>query len=635
MRRLVPWMLILLPALLIAATQMQPLAAPASASPDADTVVIQPNDGAIRPPSSSYPQTRETPIEMPILLGQTLDYATGIWDSDEPLPEIVVENMGDDPRLVVVRQQPAPGTMIVPEHTRIVLTLGYGPVVLPTFAPTPMPSLKVLAAALGVATLLRGPYIQNLKPTSMVIMWTTAEDGASQVQYGVGSYSQTVAATSTFFTTPASAPYDQYYIHEATLTGLSPDTLYQYKIATNGADLDAAAARTAKAPTAASFRFAVFGDSGDGSQDQKNVATRLMQVGADLVVHTGDMVYDQATYKDFETKYFQIYKDLLKTTWLAPTMGNHDVYKYNGSPSFVNVFNNPPNATSAAERELYYSFDYGDAHFVVLNNYYGMTSTSSAQYTWLINDLAASNRYWKFVFFHEPAYATDSNQDPHDIAKIVQNLVPLFEQYGVDIVFQGHWHYYERSKPILNGQISTIGAGGIVYIVTGGGGAGTFGIGTPPWNPRTAVKVREFHLTMVDINGCSLRLRGVRTVSGAGDTFDNSDVFDDYTLDRCGGPPPPTLTPTLTPTRTPTATPTKTATPTSTSTPTKTATPTSTSMPTKTPTGTPPTATATPTRTPTATATRTPIAKATATATPSPRPGHSNEPPIYLPVIRR
>ena len=62
---------------------------------------------------------------MPVLLGRSLEYATGIWDSDEPLPEIVIENMGDDPKLVVVKQDPAPGMMIVPEDTRITLTLGY------------------------------------------------------------------------------------------------------------------------------------------------------------------------------------------------------------------------------------------------------------------------------------------------------------------------------------------------------------------------------------------------------------------------------------------------------------------------------------------------------------------------------
>jgi 3',5'-cyclic AMP phosphodiesterase CpdA len=614
MKRPIIWIfLLLLPALLLGAFQTQSFVAPASASVSLPTAVIRLEDDADRAPGSTFPATHEELIEMPILLGRSLEYATSIWDNDEPLPEIVVENMSDDPALMVVEQDPAPGTMIVPEDTRITLKLGYGPVVLPTPQPTPMPSLKSLAAPLGTATLLRGPYVQNLTPTSMVIVWTTVEDGASEVQYGLTDYSLKATATSTYFTTPAAAPYKQYYVHEATLTGLSPDTVYQYKIFTNAAELDSAAARTAKPTTATSFRFAVFGDSGDGSSNQKDVATRLMQVQPDLVVHTGDMVYDQSTYGDFETKYFQIYKDLLQTTWLAPTMGNHDVYEFNGSTAFVNVFVNPNNATNPAERELYYSFDYGNAHFIVLNNYYGMTSTNSSQYNWLQNDLASTTRYWKFVFFHEPAVSSDSNQKPRDNAAAVQNLAPLFQQYGVDIVFQGHWHYYERMKPLIydpqkqDMQVSTVAAGGVVYLVTGGGGAGLAGVGSGTLNSRTAAKVQAYHLSLIEVGSCSLRLRAVKTISSPSDTFDPSDAFDDYTLDRCNGPTPTfTATPTITstPTRTTTATPTRTAT----ATPTR-------------------TATATPTRTATATPTRT----ATATRTPGELPTYG----VYIPQIMR
>jgi hypothetical protein len=284
-------------------------------------------------------------------------------------------------------------------------------------------------------------------------------------------------------------------------------------------------------------------------------------------------------------------------------MGNHDVYEYNGSTAFVNVFVNPANATNPAERELYYSFDYGNAHFVVLNNYYGLSSTTSAQYAWLQNDLATTTRFWKFVFFHEPAYATDSSQKPRDGSAKV--LAPLFEQYGVDIVFQGHWHYYERMKPLLNGQVSTVAAGGVVYMVTGGGGAGLFAVGNQPWNSRTAQKAQVYHLSLVDVGSCSLRLRGVKTISGPTDTFDDSDAFDDYTLDRCNGPAP---------TNTPTAT--KTSTPTNTPTATKTSTPTKTSVSPNTP-----TATSTATTPPTATTTRT--------------PGHVPSYSVYAPLIRR
>ncbi len=555
---------------------------------------------------------------MPDLLGRSLEYATGIWDNDGPLPEIVVEGASGDPRLVVVRQQPLPGTLIVPEFTQVVLTLGLGPVVQPSPSPTPPPRLSAAIAALGQATLLRAPYVQNLKTTEATLVWTTVGDGASEVQYGIGSYNLIATATSTFFTTPASAPYDQYYVHEATLSGLTPDTLYQYKIFTNGADLTPGGSvtfRSGKPSTTAHFRFAALGDSGDGSQNQKDVAMRLLQVQPDLVVHTGDMIYPEASYDGFETKFFQTYADLIKSAWFAPTMGNHDI-SYNNGKSFTDVFVNPPNGTS--QNELYYSFDYGDAHFVVLDNYFSMNTVGSVQYNWLVSDLAASNQFWKFVFFHVPAYASNSQQQPHDDAKTVQNLVPLFEQYHVNIVFSGHWHYFERMKPLLGGQVSTIEAGAVVYIVTGGGGAGLAGVGTGTLNPRTAAKVQKFHLTMIDVNDCSLQLSAVQKVSGPTDAFDPSDIFDQYTIDRCNGLPTATRTPTATNTPTATDTPTPTSTLTPSATPSLTA-----------------TSTPTPSATPLLTATRTPTASATPTSTSTEPSADQGTVHLYLPLILR
>ncbi len=529
--------------------------APATSSPTAV--------GAMPPIQDSIPAlTDGQPIHMPDLIGRSLEYATGIWDDDDGLPQFRVDRLSNGENLVVVSQQPAPGTLIVPSQALIELTLGKGPANRPRPSPTPAPltlpnSINSFAAAeaFGQATLLRAPYVQNLTTTSVTIVWTSMEGGASEVYYGTNDYALIASATSTFFTTPAAAPYNQYYIHEATLNGLTADTIYQYKIFTNGADLTPGGSvtfRTAKPNTTNSFRFAVFGDSGDGSQNQIDVATRLLQVQPDLVLHTGDIVYPEASYDLFETKFFQIYTDLLKSVWLAPSMGNHDV-TYNNGQSFKDVFVNPPNATNPSERELYYSFDYGNAHFVVLNNYFSMTTVGSAQYNWLVNDLATSSQFWKFVVFHEPAYATDSTQQPRDNANIVNRLVPLFEQYNVDVVLSGHWHNYERMYPLLGGQVSTIEAGGVVYVVTGGGGAGIINIGTGTLNPRTAAKVQKFHLTMIDINTCSLQLSAVEKVSGTGDSFGASDVFDTYIINRCGVPLTPSPTPTSTAIPTPTS----------------------------------------------------------------------------------
>src|SRR5436853_4369846 len=126
MRRFGTWLLLLLlPALLVGMVRPQALAG--HAAPTA-----QPVAGSIRPAeSSSYPRTVAETIEMPDLRGRSLEYATGIWDDDEPLPQIAVEWRSTSPNAVIVQQLPAPGTPIIPEITHILLTMGNGPVLRP------------------------------------------------------------------------------------------------------------------------------------------------------------------------------------------------------------------------------------------------------------------------------------------------------------------------------------------------------------------------------------------------------------------------------------------------------------------------------------------------------------------------
>src|SRR5262245_19238752 len=318
-----------------------------------------------RPPLewADYVAHGERPVHMPDLLGQTLEYATSIWDDDEPLPKFVVIYRSRAPDAVVVAQDPPAGTLIVPEDTTITFTIDRGPVVRLKPSPTPKPRAS-LASAAGVATLLRAPYVQNLKTNALTIVWTTAEDGPSELHYGQSDFSQVAPATSDFFTTSANPPYDAYYVHQVDLTGLNAATADPYQMSTNDVNLTpggSASTRTAKPSTTPGFRFAAFGDSGFGNTAQKNVGTRLAQVQPDLVVHTGDIIYDEASYDLFEKRYFQIYTNLLMSTWIAPSIGNHDE-QYNQGKSFADVFVNPPNATYPTDRELYYSFDYGNAH---------------------------------------------------------------------------------------------------------------------------------------------------------------------------------------------------------------------------------------------------------------------------------
>jgi hypothetical protein len=126
-----------------------------------------------------------------------------------------------------------------------------------------------------------------------------------------------------------------------------------------------------------------------------------------------------------------------------PCLGNHDVRTSTGGP-WRDAFWTPAN--NASQSENYYSFDYGNAHVVVLNSN-ASTSPGSAQYKFLDEDLAASTARWKFVAFHHTIYSSGR----HTSDKLRQkNLAPLFDKHAVDVVFMGHDHDYERTKPLVN-----------------------------------------------------------------------------------------------------------------------------------------------------------------------------------------
>ena len=106
--------------------------------------------------------------------------------------------------------------------------------------------------------------------------------------------------------------------------------------------------------------------------------------------------------------------------------------------------------------DRYWSFDYGPAHFVMLDQYVDY-AVGSPQYTWLVNDLAASTKIWKFIVMHEQGWSTGGG---HENNTTVQTIIqPLAELYGVSIVFGGHNRYYARA--VVNGvQHLTVGGGG-------------------------------------------------------------------------------------------------------------------------------------------------------------------------------
>lgn len=351
------------------------------------------------------------------------------------------------------------------------------------------------AVANAATSLTRGPYLQLLTGTSVTIVWKTADPADCGVSIRPLTGTATIVSGSTG-TTCAVA-----------VTGLQRGTQYAYQPLADGVALTTESIFNVGDPSQP-YTFLVVGDSGAGGSDQLAIADRMRATPLDFMLHTGDMIYEDGAAADFDPKFFTPYKDFIRQMVFWPCLGNHDVRTANGGP-WRDAFWTPANNTSQTEN--YYSFDYGNAHVVVLNSN-ASTSPGSAQYTFLDQDLAASNATWNFVAFHHTIYS--SSHHGSDIV-LRDNLVPLFDEHRVDVVFMGHDHDYERTEPLVNDQVVPAGSG-TVYITTGGGGRDLYPSGTSSF---TAYSEAAFHFTRVHVDGNTLTTEMVRVDGAIRDTM--------------------------------------------------------------------------------------------------------------------
>lgn len=356
--------------------------------------------------------------------------------------------------------------------------------------------LLARTAVANAATLSRGPYLQLLTDQSVTIVWNTDVAAACALAiHPVGGPTSTIpGGTGTVCSIPVGS--------------LAPDASYAYTPLADGAAIDTESVFRTDDPTLP-FTFLVVGDSGCNCPAQTAIRDRMLTVPADLVLHTGDMIYETGAAADFNPKFFAPYRDLLRELVFWPCLGNHDVAADAGA-SWRAAFSTPAN--NAAASENYYSFDFGNAHFVVLDSN-ASTAPGSAQHTFLDQDLAASTAEWKFVAFHHTIY---SNSQHGSNLGIRANLVPLFDARAVDVVFMGHDHDYERTYALTNNQIVAPGTG-TVYVTTGGGGRALYPAGH---SATTAYAESAYHFTRVDVNGATLHLEMIRDDGAVRDTLD-------------------------------------------------------------------------------------------------------------------
>jgi len=322
----------------------------------------------------------------------------------------------------------------------------------------------LLATCLQAQVLIRGPYLQSLSDTSVKIMWRTDIAANSEVWMGSTIGGQSLKVIDNTLVKD----------HIVAITGLTAGTKYFYTVKSDGTVLGGnddwhhfttSPAQGSRLP----FRFWVLGDFGKRSTVQietRNAYTAYAAATkpADFWLWLGDNAYDTGTDQEYQDKVFDKvygYDSLFRFLPSYPLPGNHDygsVTQINAvnhkGPYYnmVEVFKNGEMGGVPSGTENYYSFNWGNAHFICLNSeIYGeiLAPANSRMMDWLKDDLAADNSEWKIVQFHQPPYSKGSH-DSDDFFEVIMasmrvNFTPVFEQYGVDLVLCGHSHVYERS----------------------------------------------------------------------------------------------------------------------------------------------------------------------------------------------
>jgi len=325
--------------------------------------------------------------------------------------------------------------------------------------------LLVLQLTASSQSIIRGPYLQAGSKTELTIRWRT--DIATTSKIGIGT---TPGTYPTSFTDNTSTTE-----HIINITGLSPNTKYYYTAGTTTTVLQGDADNFfVTAPTDTSTRkitAAVFGDCGRNDNNYQTNSlnqylTHLQNKGmkaADLMLLLGDNAYQNGTDAEYTNGFFSAYQStILKNHILFPTPGNHDYANDAGRQDdhaipYYDIFTVPDAGQSggvASNNKAYYSYNWGNIHFLSLDSYgeedAGTTrlyDTNGKQVQWIKNDLAANTKKWTIAYWHHPPYTMGNHNSDNEseLVAIRQNFIQILERNGVDLIMCGHSHNYERS----------------------------------------------------------------------------------------------------------------------------------------------------------------------------------------------
>lgn len=338
-----------------------------------------------------------------------------------------------------------------------------------------------------------GPLVQRAGPDAVTLVWYTTRPAACVVKLDVDGQPHE-------WTSPPDG-----HRHSVRITGLAPGHSYPYAIHAGVRQLTTnLTLQTSR--TDPHFSFLVFGDSGKGTRGQYLLADDMARVNPppEFLLHTGDLIYPDGARLRYEENFFAPYHALLSRVAFWPSLGNHDV-KDNGGAAYREVFELPENGPPGLTPEHNYWFDYASARFVVFDSNASEEVLGNQIAPWLAEVLRDPEPVWRFVVCHHPPY-TGGKYEPD--ARLQRTIVPVLEAGGVDLMFNGHDHTYQRMHALRGGAVVPDGQGP-VYVVTGAGGASLYDLKQPAPPYVAYESADQFSFTRVTIADRKLTLEQI------------------------------------------------------------------------------------------------------------------------------
>lgn len=439
------------------------------------------------------------------------------------------------------------------------------------------------------AEFLVRPYLQigkTPKPESLQLLWHAAvANDVWMAEYKNGTEISWRKAENQTSCRIDIKGIDPFTVYNASFTGLIPGSTFLYRVSKNGKVVLNAEAKAPRS-TGQPYRFVVSGDMGAGTKEAMQIAKAIYKSNPDFVAIAGDIVYNQGLISEYKTKFWPIYNaekvdsvgvPLMSSFSFVAAVGNHDadtrdLDRFPDALAYYHFWDQPLNGPVGKEggafvpllkgsdenkkafldaagerypRMTNFSFDYGNAHWTVIDSDTYVDWTDSTLKDWVMKDLEkAKNATWRIVMYHHPGF---SSSRAHFEQQQMRLLSPILEKGKVDLVFTGHVHNYQRTYPmtfipdrtgmllvrgvnnnifhgrVVNGRWSLDKSfdgkrktkpKGVIYFVTGAGGQGLYNPeqqkDKDSWQKFTKKFVSTIHsFTVVDVAGSTLILRQV------------------------------------------------------------------------------------------------------------------------------